>query len=462
MQTARAHGAHISTSWGDSVEQVSISDFIEENCPDLGAVARHNFSSWLSGLVDGAPMSSNVPSHNLPFQRWYRFKEAFSPLMVAESISCLGFWPTTCLDCFGGSGTTALTCQFLGIEPTTIEVNPFLADLIEAKLSKYDPRRLIDDYAEVIGKVISRPFDMRTIRGEAWPATMVEPGVKDRWIFPKETFRRILSLRQAIDDVADSVNQRLLRVLLGSILVDMSNVVISGKGRRYRGNWKATEKSPQDVSSAFQAAFHAAIFDIRTHGSRQSGTYTLLRGDSRVQVENAPQTDIALFSPPYPNSFDYTDIYNVELWVLGYLKTRQDNMVLRNATLRSHVQVSRDLSWEGLRSPKLSKTVDALRKKRDELWDPNLPDMIGAYFADLDGILRSIRSRMNPDGAVLMTVGDSRYANVLVDVGDILSELAGGAGYICEAVTPIRAMKTSAQQGWQASLSEDLVRLRPA
>ena len=35
-------------------------------------------------------------------------------------------------DPFGGSGTSALTCQFLGIQPVTIEVNPFLADLIAA------------------------------------------------------------------------------------------------------------------------------------------------------------------------------------------------------------------------------------------------------------------------------------------------------------------------------------------
>ena len=42
------------------------------------------------------------------------------------------------------------------------------------------------------------------------------------------------------------------------------------------------------VDSDFQTAFHAAIFDIRSHGSRQCEAYTLLRGDSRVQVENAP------------------------------------------------------------------------------------------------------------------------------------------------------------------------------
>lgn len=440
----------------------AISAFIDENCPGMGISARRNFSAWLKALVDGAPMSSNVPSHNLPFQRWYRFKEAFSPLMVAESLNCLGFWPSTCLDCFGGSGTTALTCQFLGIQSTTIEVNPFLADLIEAKLAKYDHQQLVDDYAEVVKKMTSRSANLRSLRYESWPATMVEPGLKDRWIFPRETFRRILTIREAISEVESTVNQRLLRVLLGSILVDMSNVVISGKGRRYRSNWQATQKSPQNVTDAFKTAFQSALFDISAYETRATHSYTLLRGDSRVEVDRVGAVDVALFSPPYPNSFDYTDIYNVELWMLGYLQSRADNTKLRSSTLRSHVQIHRDMSWEGLDSPKLRKTVAALQKKRDDLWDPHLPDMIGAYFADLVRVLKSIRGQINHDGAVLMTVGDSRYADVLVDVGEILRELAGGAGYVCEAVTPIRAMKTSAQQGWEASLSEDLVRLRPA
>lgn len=439
----------------------SIEEFIEDNCAKLGTVARYNFSSWLKNIVEDAPMSSNQPSHHLPFQRWYRFKEAFSPLLVAESINCLGFWPSTCLDCFGGSGTTALTCQFLGIEPTTIEVNPFLADLIEAKLSTYERAVLLEDYGAVIQKATSMTVSLRNISNEPWPATMVEPGVNNRWLFPRETFRKILSLRLAIEQTESQINRRLLRVLLGSILVEMSNVVISGKGRRYRSNWKTTQKAPHDVTVAFQNAFNAALADITTHGTRLCASYTLLRGDARSEVEKTGQFDIALFSPPYPNSFDYTDIYNLELWVLGYLRSRQDNSNLRCSTLRSHVQISRDMSWGELGSPMLEQTVNALREKRDHLWDPNLPNMIGAYFADLNQILTTIRPKMNSGGAVLMTVGDSRYADILVDVGDILRELAPGAGYVCEAVTPIRAMKTSAQQGGIASLSEDLVRLRP-
>lgn len=443
------------------MQTTTLERFINECSVDLSAVGKVNFTSWLKATDHSAPVSSNMPAQNLPFQRWYRFKEAFSPLMVLESLTGLGFWPSTCLDCFGGSGTTALTSQFLGINPTTIEVNPFLSDLIEAKLTTYDRSRLLDDYCGVVERIPDIRIDLRTVRNAAWPATMIEPGVKDRWLYPRETFRRILAIRQAISGVEDTVNRRLLRVLLGSVLVEMSNVVISGKGRRYRSGWQSSQKSPADVSVAFQVAFNDALFDITAHGQRQTSEFRLIRGDARTQVAAAGPCDVALFSPPYPNSFDYTDVYNVELWVLGYLNSREDNAALRTSTLRSHVQVSRDLGWDNLNSPTLKKTVNNLRKAQDRLWDRNLPEMVGAYFADLDKILRGIRPKLNPKGALMMTVGDSRYADVLVDVGEILKELAPAAGYVCEAITPIRSMKTSAQQGWAASLSEDLVRLRP-
>ncbi len=438
-----------------------IESLIDESRAELGAVARLNLSSWLKGVGASAPISSNRPSQRLAFQRWYNFKEAFSPLLVVEALRHLNFWPASCLDCFGGSGTTALTCQFLGITPTTIEVNPFLADLIEAKLASYERQSLLDDYCTVIRSAARIKIDLRSLRYEAWPATMMEPGVNGRWLFPRETFRRIIAIREAIARIRSPANRRLLRVLLGSILVDMSNVVISGKGRRYRGGWQISQKGPDDVSAAFVHAFNDALYDITAHGKRACPSYKLLRADARVDVKNTGAIDVAMFSPPYPNSFDYTDIYNVELWVLGYLKSSQDNLELRKATLRSHVQVSRDMSWRHLQSKRLKTTIKALSAKSSELWDPNLPDMIGAYFADLDGILRATRSQLNSAGAVLMTVGDSRYANVLVNVGRILAELAPRMGYRCESITPIRAMKSSAQQGWVASLNESLVCLRP-
>ena len=121
-----------------------------------------------------------------------------------------------------------------------------------------------------------------------------------------------------------------------------------------------------DIMRAFEAAFLAAIEDICRYGNRPCSDYTLLRRDAREAVAESARCDFALFSPPYPNSFDYTDIYNVELWMLGYLKTRADNLGLREATLRSHVQIKRSYS-ANVHSPQLREVVDRLAEKREQL-----------------------------------------------------------------------------------------------
>src|SRR5258705_9591500 len=103
-------------------------------------------NEWLAGVDQSAPISSNRPALQIPFQRWFKFKEAFSPQFILQCVHSLERFPSSCLDPFGGSGTTSLTCQLLGIKPTTIEVNPFLADLITSKLHAYNLESLKRDY----------------------------------------------------------------------------------------------------------------------------------------------------------------------------------------------------------------------------------------------------------------------------------------------------------------------------
>jgi hypothetical protein len=91
-------------------------------------------ADWLRLYTEAGPTSSNQGAARLPFQRWFHFKEAFSPKFVADILSSLPYKVNTCLDPFGGSGTTAVTCRMLGISSVSIEVNPFLADLSDAKL----------------------------------------------------------------------------------------------------------------------------------------------------------------------------------------------------------------------------------------------------------------------------------------------------------------------------------------
>jgi hypothetical protein len=404
------------------------------------------------------PVSSNRPAMDQPFQRWFKFKEAFSPQFIVDCASTFRKPVRTCLDPFGGSGTSALTAQFLGIRPTTIEVNPFLADLIEAKLSAYDTRLLQADYMLVlqVSKDLN-PSPEHFLKDA--PPTLVEPGLNDRWIYPREIAQRILALREAVALVRSPQNLLLLTVVLGSTLVNMSNAIVNGKGRKYRHRWKVRQKTGADVERAFRESFFTVFSDICHYANRASRDFTVIRGDSRSAIDRAENVDFAVLSPPYPNSFDYTDIYNLELWMLGYLKTRQENSKLRNETLRSHVQIGREYSTDTLGSKPLARAYKRLCGVRDSLWNPHIPEMICAYFADMRSILGKLKEKLARGGKAFLAVGNSRYGGITIDTETILKDLALDEGYVQASSQAIRSMRVSAQQGGRFELTEALITL---
>lgn len=418
------------------------------------AYAGVDFDDW-TGRRDLATIGTNAGSTVLPFQGWRRFKEAFAPELIERAYLETGDVKHI-VDPFGGSGTTSLAAQFLGAHPTTIEVNPFLADLIEAKVSRYDIDRLVFSYARVMecareAGVSPEPFFANA------PPTFLEPGVDGRFLFSRAVASRLCAYREAIEALEDQPSKRLMRVLLASVAVPVSNANISGKGRRYRTNWRERMAAPSMVDELFDQGVLSAIFDLRRYESRRCRSYTLLRGDSRTLVNDVEPFDLSIFSPPYPNSFDYTDVYNIELWALGYLNGSDDNRALRSATLRSHVQVARDFSAARKRGPIIEETVEALHHHRAKLWNRHIPDMVGAYFDDMSRILEGLRSNIRDGGRVYMVVGDSRYAGVDVPVAAALAAEASDLGYKLLSSEPFRSMRASPQQGGRAELAESLV-----
>ncbi len=417
--------------------------------------ARRSFSSFdtWTGARSLATIGTNAGSEALPFQGWRNFKEAFAPELIARAVHETGN-VNSIVDPFGGSGTTALAAQFLGARPTTIEVNPFLADLIEAKITKYDWEALIAGYARVRQIACGRN---RSVGEQSLPSTFIEPGVKGRFLFSRDVAERFFSYRAAIDAVADPTVRRLFRVLLVGLSVSVSNAVVSGKGRRYKRNWQDRQTTPGHVDRFFEKLVLDAMKDLRRFASRRVLDYALLRGDARLLTSALGMQDLAVFSPPYPNSFDYTDVYNIELWMGGYLGSAEANRALRESTLRSHVQIRRDLSYTCKNSPSLTATVDKLITKRSLLWNKDLPMMVGAYCEDLTLVLSNLRRSLREHGRVYMVVGDSRYAGVNVPVAAILNEIAPTLSFNVLSSEPFRSMRVSPQQGGQTGLPESLI-----
>lgn len=422
--------------------------------PILKNAGGNSFEEWTGGR-DTTAISTNAGAASLPFQRWHRFKEAYSPELIAEAVKLSTVPVRRLADPFGGSGTSALAAQFLGVEPVTIEVNPFLADLIAAKLETYRVPSLLTALTRVTRKA-KASNDQGEELIKFLPPTFVEPGVKDRWLFDRAVAVQISRLRVAIAEEADPAISRLFRVLLGSLIVEFSNAVVSGKGRRYRKNWQERRVDPDSVVPTFADAVAAATVEISACASRPTRKATVLQGDSRQLFGNIQPVDLIVCSPPYPNSFDYTDVYNMELWMLSYLCSAQDNMSLRRSTLSSHVQVSRTYAVAPS-TPTLNQTLQSLKAASNLLWDPNIPAMVGAYFADLLDLLKTCARLLPPHGQAWFVVGDSQYANILVKVATILAELAPQAGLRVERISPFRSMRVSPQQSGRHMLSEDLV-----
>ncbi|RUY54525.1 hypothetical protein EN962_22835 [Mesorhizobium sp. M7A.F.Ca.CA.001.09.2.1] len=416
-----------------------------------------SFTDWLEGRRP-AHLSTNSGTDEVAFQGWSNFKEAFAPELIGQAVEetrdALGRPVSSCVDPFGGSGTTALACQFLGLKPLTIEVNPYLADLIEAKLTTYDVDQLILDFKAVVEADICLDYDVPFIGA---PLTFVEPGVDGRYVFPRAVACRLASLRDRISRIERESSRRLMRVLLGAIALPVSNVVVSGKGRRYRSGWAGRMSSQERVEQLFVDAMVRAIYEIRRYEKRKGRDYELFRGDSRELTPDSGEYDLAVFSPPYPNSFDYTDVYNVELWVCGYLKNSLDNKNLRMSTLRSHVQISRPFDTPDLGSQTLSAITGQLKGVRADLWNRHIPDMVSAYFSDMCVIMERLSKSLVSKGRVYMVVGDSRYAGIQVPVATILNELALERGFSIAGEEPFRSMRASPQQGGRPELKETLL-----
>jgi hypothetical protein len=68
------------------------------------------FDSWIGGRA-AEYLSTNFRAEPIAFQTWRNFKEAFAPELVQSAIDetseNLGRAVRTCIDPFGGSGTSA-------------------------------------------------------------------------------------------------------------------------------------------------------------------------------------------------------------------------------------------------------------------------------------------------------------------------------------------------------------------
>lgn len=389
-----------------------------------------------------------------PIQRWYRYREGYSTSLVRGIIQRYGTEGNkVILDPFCGSGSTLLEAKRMGLDSMGFEVNPFACLLSRVKTRNYSK----DDKSglEQIRNVISTGVDKFEPCGK--PSLEIIDN-----LFAPDSLEFLLRCRKAIED-SEGVSQKsidLARLAWLSILEDCSPFRKDGNGIRKRKASNFPVPNAARTRSILESKMEEMLSDMDYAigiGESEPNVVcdTALRMTDHIGAESIGG---AIFSPPYANCFNYTEIYKVELWMGGFVKRYEDLKLLRCESLRSHLKnpnVKMNSACPG-EEPELYDLVSDLRSS--DMCDEKIPDMVLSYFIDMFKVIDDLHSAIQPGGFCVITVSNSAYGGIVVPTDLLLAKHAERRGFVVEEIEVARLIVTSSQQCARTADYKDFLR----
>lgn len=423
------------------------------NAGDLDGYYTELQSRW---PVSDAPELASlvVPNGNggAPVHRWFRMKEAYSCDLVASvlDVTDLRARPSLSVcDPFCGSGTTGVsvaaavaaghlaTANFVGLES-----NPYLHLVSKTKLAALQsPPSDFSALAQRVGAVVAR--------GALAPARTPQLSTfAESKYFASETLEELLRLRAAIDREADrgagELAVDLARVSLGSIVESVSKLRRDGRALRY-------EADKPDVRPLTAFLEKAAVIEDDLVAQPVPFAAAVHRLDARVagdDLEAAGPFDLVLFSPPYPNNIDYTEVYKLEAWLLGFYEDQSSFRAQRWKTVRSHASLDFGDAPIGLPGATVDSTnaliepliAAATGKSR---YTASRQRTIRGYAYDMLETLSGLARATDPGARMVYIVGNSLHGGsdgeaVLIAADLLIAHLAEFAGFDVDSIAVAR------------------------
>lgn len=378
-----------------------------------------------------------------PRHRWYEFKEGFSSTLVERAIretkKINRSTSFTVLDPFSGSGTSPLTALQSQCNAIGYEVNPFMRFVGKTKCQRRGKETglYMQELSHILG---SRPFRVRSpLEGTS---TFTGSGKSGKWLFNLDVLRAYEALYQHIS-LSEDKDFFLLALITSAM--QCCNAKKDGKCLRYIKNWENINYTGANLRDFFKKNALRMIDDLE-RSPLLEGTRDILQGDARKLLQSSERdaVDLIIFSPPYLNSFDYSDIYRPELFLGKFVKDNEELMKIRKQTLRSHVQCSWDKK-DNSTSPWVTGIVQKLTDKQNDLWNTNIPQMVSSYFYDMEEVLRQSYRVAKHHSQLWFVVSTSAYSGIEIPVDLILADIATTHGWKLDSVNALRSLRTSSQ-----------------
>jgi hypothetical protein len=387
----------------------------------------------------GADYSTTQSSSGLPRHRWYLIKEGFSPKLVNAALDSLDLKKNDLvLDPFAGCGTVPLTAAGRGIRAIGVEVNPFLSFVSRTKIRNCRAEH-VRSGAKLVLHAMERYKKSRSPL-EGYSTFSPRRGA-DKWLFNTKILRVFAAGSTAVADARPRV-RRFLHLALVKAAMDNSNAKADGKCLRYKKDWEDLDYGAEDFVKSFESHLEMIATDLST-APLETNAF-VINDDSRDALRTLPRKfRLCITSPPYLNSFDYSDVYRPELFLMEMVRNTQQLRRIRLRTVRSHVQVHWDAPTESNFGELYKETMKGLRKVEDDLWDRRIPTMVQAYFEDMKCILQQLYRRATSDAQVWLVVSTSAYGGIEIPVDLILANIGTQNGWFLREIGVIRQIRHS-------------------
>lgn len=398
-------------------------------------------------------ISNAFDTVDLPRHRWYYYKEGFSPSLVESAIEDKNLKNSDLLiDPFNGSGTVTLTAAKNNIHSVGFEVNPFTSFLSRAKVLNPNKEKL-KERIEQTSEVCEKNYKNSYLEG--YSTFTRHKGTsktkKEKWLFNTKvirTFSAGLDINQGSDDIS-----QLMRLSLINAAMCNCNGKRDGKCLRYKSNWKDLNFNKDSFIESFRNISAEIEEDIN---ERIDLSPKIVHGDARELIKGMKgKFKLCVTSPPYLNTFDYTDIYRPELFLGEFTKSSKELYDLRFKTVRSHVQVKWDRAILNDFGSLYRSVYKEIEKNKGALMNKNILPMIVAYFEDMRNILQDLRAKATDDASLWLVVSTSAYANKHVPVDLILADIGTQVGWKLREIGVLREIRKR-----KTKHSPDITKLR--
>lgn len=359
-----------------------------------------------------------------------RLTPAYSVHLVRELLLAPGPRGAV-LDPFCGTGTTLLSCAELGIDCTTVDLNPFLVWFARAKVARYCTADL-EEAAEIVA-TMARAARARSGKTVVPPIHRI-----DRWwdgpvvsalgrahaaCRPVETGRR--------SKARDVALVSFCRAVIESANVSFGHQSMSFRKRQESAAPGREEPAGARVANRLEEAFSAVRDAVKTPLPNAAGR--VLRGDSRAIHDVVGDARFArvVTSPPYPNRMSYVRELRPYMYWLGYLTEKRDAGELDWSAIGGTwgAATSRLATWKP--NPAVVVPFDGFGKIVGEICarEPVLGRYVERYFEDMTEHAKSLARVVSPGGRVQYVVGNSKFYDVMVPAQEIYASLFESVGF---------------------------------